>query len=107
MTGSFCTFKCTIPKIKEITENGAEVILTGVDINNSPYRVAQALLEDGSPKEDWTAFDIPFTYFEGKSYDASKTYKLAIVCSSSKEGASFIGAANSTLWVDEFEIISE
>lgn len=26
MTGSFCTFKCTIPKIKEITENGAEVI---------------------------------------------------------------------------------
>lgn len=26
MTGSFCTFKSTIPKIKEIIENGAEVI---------------------------------------------------------------------------------
>ena len=26
MTGSFCTFKCTIPKIKEIVKNGAEVI---------------------------------------------------------------------------------
>lgn len=26
MTGSFCTFKCTIPKIKEIVENGAEVV---------------------------------------------------------------------------------
>ena len=103
------TDECSIQAVlyEATDENGAEVILTGVDINNSPYRVAQALLEDGSPKEDWTAFDIPFTYFEGKSYDASKTYKLAIVCSSSKEGASFIGAANSTLWVDEFEIISE
>ena len=74
--------------------------------------LAQVLIE-WSVKKHWewyakqTAFDIPFTYFEGKSYDASKTYKLAIVCSSSKEGASFIGAANSTLWVDEFEIISE
>lgn len=103
------TDECSIQAVlyEATDENGAEVILTGVDINNSPYRVSQALLEDGSPKEDWTAFDIPFTYFEGKSYDASKTYKLAIVCSSSKEGASFIGAANSTLWVDEFEIISE
>lgn len=26
MTGSFCTFKSTIPKIKEIVENGADVI---------------------------------------------------------------------------------
>ena len=26
ITGSFCTFKCTIPKIKELIENGAEVI---------------------------------------------------------------------------------
>lgn len=26
MTGSFCTFKCTIPKIKELVENRAEVI---------------------------------------------------------------------------------
>lgn len=26
MTGSFCTFKNTIPKIKEIIDNGAEVI---------------------------------------------------------------------------------
>ena len=103
------TDECSIQAVlyEATDENGAEVILTGVDINNSPYRVSQALLEDGSPKEDWTAFDIPFTYFEGKSYDPSKTYKLAIVCSSSKEGASFIGAANSTLWVDEFEIISE
>lgn len=41
------------------------------------------------------------------AYDATKTYKLAIVCSSSKDGANFNGAANSTLIVDELEVIGE
>lgn len=48
-----------------------------------------------------------FTYFEGKVYDSSKKYKMAIVCSSSKAGDSFKGAVNSTLFVDELEIIGE
>ena len=34
-------------------------------------------------------------------------YKMAIVCSSSKAGDSFKGAVNSTLFVDELEIIGE
>lgn len=46
-------------------------------------------------------------YFEGKVYDSSKKYKMAIVCSSSKAGDSFKGAVNSTLFVDELEIIGE
>lgn len=45
--------------------------------------------------------------FEGKVYDSSKKYKMAIVCSSSKAGDSFKGAVNSTLFVDELEIIGE
>ena len=40
-------------------------------------------------------------------YDSSKKYKMAIVCSSSKAGDSFKGAVNSTLFVDELEIIGE
>lgn len=36
-----------------------------------------------------------------------KKYKMAIVCSSSKAGDSFKGAVNSTLFVDELEIIGE
>ena len=43
----------------------------------------------------------------GKTYEAGKEYKLAIVCSSSKEGDSFKGAGGSTLWIDELEIIGE
>ena len=41
------------------------------------------------------------------TYDAEKTYKLAIICSSSKDGANFNGAANSTLIVDNLEVIGE
>lgn len=36
-----------------------------------------------------------------------KSIKLAIVCSSSKEGDKFRGAANSTLIVDELEVVGE
>lgn len=64
-------------------------------------------MEDGSEKAEWTKFNIPFKYLEGKSYDESKEYKLAIVCSSSKDGDKFKGAVNSTLIVDELEIIGE
>ena len=34
-------------------------------------------------------------------------YSLAIVCSSSTNGAEFMGAVGSTLWVDKFKIICE
>ena len=40
-------------------------------------------------------------------YAETKTYKIAIVCSSSKEGDIFNGAGGSTLILDELEIIGE
>lgn len=70
-------------------------------------RVAVARLEDGTDKAEWTAFNVPFEYLEGKAYDKEKTYKLAIICSSSKEGDKFKGAVGSTLIVDELEVLGE
>ena len=64
-------------------------------------------LEDGGAKAEWTTFELPFNNLDGKSYDMSKSYKLAIVCSSSKDGAAFKGAVNSTLIIDELEVIGE
>ena len=87
--------------------DGQEVILTGHDINSSDYRVATAKLEDGTAKAEYTYFDIPFTFLTGKAYETSKSYKLAIVCSSSKDGDSFMGAGGSTLILDELEVIGE
>lgn len=82
--------------------------LDGSNIDSDDERiVARARLEDGTAKSDWTEFDLSFVWKEGVTYDAGKTYKLAIICSSSKDGANFNGAANSTLIVDNLEIIGE
>lgn len=88
-------------------KDGNEVTLTGNDINSSDYRVAYATLKDGAAKKDWATFEEDFVYIEGKSYDATKEYKLAIVCSSSKEGDRFRGAANSTLIIDNLEVVGD
>lgn len=96
--------KCSIAAILFEIENDNDV-LTGHDINSSEKIVAEARLADGSDKAEYTAFDLEFKW--KKDYDASKKYKLAIVCSSSAEGDAFKGAAGSTLIIDEFEVISE
>lgn len=54
---------------------------------------------------EWKTFEIPFEKIG--AYDPAKQYKLAIVCQSSKDGADFKGAENSTLIVDELEVIGE
>ena len=100
-----CSIAAVLYEAKDAS--GKDVTLTGVDINTSEYRVAEARLKDGTDKEAWTAFELTFEYFPDKVYDSTKEYKLAIVCSSSKEGDKFKGAANSTLIVDELEVVGE
>ena len=67
-----------------------------------------AKLEDKKETNEWTRFEVPFTFLEGKSIDIEKLqagkYNLAIVLSSSEDGANFNGAVGSTLWVDELHI---
>ena len=90
-----------------VTEETETLDGTNIDSENEDRIVARARLDDGSAKSDWTACNLEFKWKDGATYDATKTYKLAIVCSSSKDGANFNGAANSTLIVDELEIIGE
>ena len=66
-----------------------------------------AYLEDGSAKSEFTPFNLKFNFLPDKSYDPNAKYKIAIVCSASKEGDSFKGAPDSTLILDELEIIGE
>lgn len=100
------TDECAIQAVLYEAETD-DFTLTGHDINDSDKRVAVAALSDGTAKAAWTSFDIPFTWLEGKTYDPAKKYKLAIVCSSSKEGDLFQGAGGSTLLIDEFEVVGE
>lgn len=98
--------ECSIKAILYQVESEAEY-LDGTNINTSPKRVAIAELPDGTAKAEYTSFDIPFVFETGKEYDPSKIYKLAIICTASKEGDLFKGAPNSTLILDELEVIGE
>lgn len=83
---------------------GKEVILTGHDVNTSENIVGYASVITENTSE-YVSFDIEFEY--KNSYDPKGEYKFAIVCSSSKDGDSFKGAGNSTLIVDELEVVTE
>ena len=70
-----------------------------------------ARISDTEMKETdtWTHFSIPFEHrkeIEQSALDEGK-YKLAVVFSSSIEGANFKGSIGSTLWIDEVTIHCE
>lgn len=89
----------------EVNSYDDEDYLTGVNINDTEKLTAIARLEDGSAKNEWTAFELEFKYL--KTYDASRKYRFAIICSSSNDGNNFNGAPGSILYVDDFEVITE
>lgn len=85
-------------------KDGKEVTLTGIDINTSEYIVLKAEVTDKTAKEDWTYFEIPFEKMNDKEYDAANQYKLALICTSSKEGDRYRGAPGSILMIDDLKI---
>ena len=78
--------------------------LDGTNINTSNKVIMKAVLADGTAKADYTTQTISFVETGNGTYDASKKYKLAIVCSSSKKGDQFMGADGSKLWVKHLEV---
>ena len=79
--------------------------LDGTNVKTHPNIVMIAQVEDRKETDDWTRFLAKFKLQEGKEIDEEKLhngkYNLAIVMSSSDEGAIFNGAIGSTLYVDE------
>ena len=104
---------------ENIDENGDAVVLYGDNVQTSKQIVALALVgetHDDNGKvaigntPEWHHFSVDFDYQSyGKTIDPVKLknggYSLAIVCSSSSDGANFLGAVGSTLWVDSFKLI--
>ena len=82
--------------------------LDGTNAQTSPNIVKLAKLENRKETNEWTHFSISFEQRNGKTIDVEKLkagkYSLAIVLSSSEDGAVFNGAVGSTLWVDELKI---
>lgn len=86
--------------------NGNEVVLNGNNVQTSSQIVALAKLPDIDDTPEWTNFSIDFVYYKELNLEklANFGYNLAVVCSSSIDGATFEGAVGSTLWVDELSI---
>lgn len=77
--------------------------LDGTNLLTSDKIVAIASV-DGKEQSSYADFDVKFSFKSGKTFDSTKKYKLAIVCSSSKDGDKFSGAPGSVLFVDNVEV---
>ena len=101
---------------ENIDEKGNAVLLYGDNVQTSKQIVALALVGEthddngkvaiGNTRE-WHHFSVDFEY--KKTIDPIKLknggYSLTIVSSSSSDGANFLGAVGSTLWIDSFKLI--
>lgn len=81
--------------------------LDGTNLLTSDRIVAKASLKNPGTPSSYEDFNIKFEWPEDKKYDSSKKYKLAIVCSSSKDGDKFTGAPGSVLYVDDLKVTFE
>ena len=101
---------------ENIDEKGNAVLLYGDNVQTSKQIVALALVgetHDDNGKvaigntPEWHHFSVDFEY--KKAIDPIKLknggYSLTIVSSSSSDGANFLGAVGSTLWIDSFKLI--
>lgn len=79
--------------------------LDGTNIETSNTIVARGSFSSGDEKSEFTAFEVNMTY--EKTYDPGKRYKLALIFSSSKDGAAYKGAPGSVLVVDDVSLIAE
>lgn len=69
--------------------------------------VAEALLKSSENQLEYTPFECPLIFKEGKEFNYRKEYRIALLFSSSASGYRYSGAPGSTLWIDQVKIITE
>lgn len=84
-------------------------LLTGDNVLTADNIIALARLDDRTAKSEWTSFSIPFDFKqEVDEYKLQNfKYNIAVVFTSSIDGAYFEGAVGSELHIDEVEIICD
>lgn len=102
--------QCDIYGVMYETDDDVQ-FLDGSNSLDSKNIVALARDIDRLPETDeWKEFSFDFEFQNNKSIDSEKLkkgiYKLAIVFSSSVNGAKFEGAVGSTLYIDQVEIVN-
>lgn len=91
-------------------ENGEDQVfyLDGTNVKTSPQIVAIAEAPEINKTEGgWNRFEVEFNYREeiDPVILANRGYSIAIVCTSSIEGANFQGAVGSQLLIDELHVL--
>ena len=94
---------------KNTDGQGNAFYLDGSNVQTSPQIVAKALTGHVHRTDGWTKFELEFSYSSELDPDilARYGYSLAVVFSSSCEGADFQGAIGSTLLIDKVKITGE
>ena len=92
---------------KNHDEKGNPVVLYGDNVKTSSQLVGIAEVKEIKNTDSWTAFETTFEYSEEIDSELleNRGYSMAIVFSSSDEGATFKGAVGSTLCIDEVKLI--
>lgn len=92
---------------KNTDADGNAFYLDGNNVLTSTQIVAKALSGHVDATSGWTEFDIPFEYTTelDPTVLANYGYSLAIVFTSSWDGAAFQGAVGSTLLVDKVRVV--
>lgn len=92
---------------KNTDADGNAFYLDGDNVLTSPQIVGKALSGHVDATNGWTAFDIPFEYTSelDPAVLANYGYSLAIVFTSSLDGAAFQGAVGSTLLIDKVRVV--
>ncbi|NCA87049.1 MAG: hypothetical protein EOM83_16050, partial [Clostridia bacterium] len=91
--------------------NGGSLMLDGTNLftHENLVSVAHIAPEDAIDTDQWTEFKIPFVQKPGKTIDPQKLanggYSLSVVATSSVNADVFKGADNSTLQIDDLEIV--
>lgn len=85
------------------------VALNGADVLSSERIVSLARIDNPGEPQQWRYFLEPFRPMNGKTFDPARAarngYAIAVVMTSSRQGAYFRGAVGSHLKVDEIRVI--
>ena len=105
-----CDWYCVV--YKNMDEKGERVQLDGSDVLSSKYIVGKARVKSediNNTGEEWIHFELPVEYTAELNRDdvLARQYSVAIVFSSSIDGAYFRGTVGSTLWIDNVTLMCE
>lgn len=89
--------------------SGNPVVLYGDNVLTSPQIVAVARVDKVNTTNEWTGYEAAFNYIKDidEALLENYGYNMAVVFTSSIDGASFEGAIGSTLHVDKVRVICE